>query len=163
MWTRAGWLQAGQLRVSLERAVSQQTGWEFSGPQGWSSWWTPLPLRHTTHSRLAPRVCSARQEGWEGEHSGTQFRSCTPHLLTGPQLKLRHVAASACWEGVLFTVGSHVPVVSWQSHSMRDGQSIVPGLFLASPGAQTPSTALGEQGVLLCKGEGTFPRGLGGL
>lgn len=94
---RRGWLQAGQLRVSLERAVSQQTGWEFSGPEGVVQLVDPLPLQ--AHNRLAPQggAPAGRKDGRENIQGHS---SEAAHLtsLTGPQLKLRHVAASACWE-----------------------------------------------------------------
>lgn len=64
----------------------------------------------------------------------------------------------------MFTVGSHVPVASWRSPSMKDGQSMVPGLFLASlEPRHSVQPWMSRRECLLYKGEGMFSRGSGGL
>ena len=112
--------------------------------RGWSSWWTAVTQAHSAYQAGSPGWCSSRQGGWEGERSGTQFRSCTPHLSTGPQLEPRHVAGSACWE-VRVDCGQpracckpEVPLHErWAEHSAWP----VHGQY----GPQMPSTALSEQ------------------
>lgn len=64
----------------------------------------------------------------------------------------------------MLTAGSHVPVASRRSPSMRDGQSIVPGLFMASLDPRCPVQPWVSRGeCLLYKGEGMFSQGSGGL
>lgn len=99
---------------------------------------------HSPYQAGSPGRCSSGQEGWEGECLGTQFRSCTPHLLTGPQLERRHVAASACWEVHVHCGQPRACcklAVSLHERWAEHGTWPVPG----QSGAQTLSTALDEQ------------------